>query len=180
MLSPQAKQWLCVALCGLALLFAIIGMATRGWVSVTYPLDQHTKLNIGLQMGLPVVYMNGVMWFTNATANSTVPMMSQVDSFNTSEFARVGTMALGFGLLGLFLVTGGLVISSCQARGKVYSETYFGTLASCLMAALAFFFGSILYGLSVPTIGPDQSLGFSLGLYILAGCFSTFAGCLAF
>jgi hypothetical protein len=105
------------------------------------------------------------------------------------------------------------VAAACKVRGKEYSETYFGTLAGCLMAALAFFFGSILYGLSVPTIGASltsplppplpaaishfgrfvlcmvwyglgtdstQKLGFSLGLYVLSGCFATFAGWLSF
>ena len=145
----------------MAALFAIIAMATKGWVTGTY---RSQSLAVGLQMGLPTVVNDD----------------GTKDEFRTAEFARVGTMALGFGLLGLILVTGGLVVATCKTRGKEYSETYFGTLASTLMAALAFFFGSILYGLSIPTIDPSQALGFSLGLYILSGCFATFAGCLSF
>ena len=168
-LNPGTKQMISVGLCGLAMLFAIIAMATRGWVTMTYNGESYA---VGLQSGLPTVYLDGMYDRDKPNEN--------IDEFRTEEFKRVGTMALGFGLLGLFLVSGGFVISGCKARGKEYSETYFGTLASCLMAALAFFFGSILYSLSIPNIASGQAPGFSLGLFVVAGCFATFAGCLSF
>jgi len=169
MFNDKSKNIFSLGLCSLAALFAIIAMSTRGWVTVTY---LNTNFNVGLEVGLPTVYLTGQ--YDPVSGN---PL---VDTFTTGEFMRVGRVALGFGLLGLFLNVGSIFITGCKARGKVYSESYFGTLASCLMAALAFFFGAILYGLSVPTIAQGQALGYSVALYILSGCFATFAGCLSF
>jgi len=113
----------------------------------------------------------------NGTAS--IGYQQVLDVTTTYTFKRVGRVGLGFGLLGLILIFGTLVISFCKARGKEYDATYFGIIATSAMAALAFYIGAILYGLSIPTIGPNQRLGYSLALYVLAAIFSTFASCLA-
>ncbi len=171
-LQSLIKKWFRVGLSSVAALCAIIGLATAQWSVAWYPpgvaSTLQTEIGVGLASNLPSLYVNGSY------------VSGEIDVFATKEFARVGQVALGFGVLGLILVGFAALAQVMKAVGRTWDESYFIILSCSFIGSLCFFCGATLYGQSIPTFGDRQRLGSSVVIYITAGILSVISAVIGF